>query len=140
MVNYKSISRMYTITLLMNLIKLIKRLHNFQWLIIMIIFSYLRWQFHSVSRCRYLGLDDLITNQIFRVGLKKIIKNCYNIPVKAVHKGCTDETKYYKIGKDLRDSCPKPSSDLLVSLCPNYSEHLSRASHQSSEIFRNAKQ
>ena len=33
--------------------------------------------------------------------------------------------------QDSRDSSPKPSSDRLDSLCPNYYEHLSRASKPS---------
>ena len=32
---------------------------------------------------------------------------------------------YYNSQQDSRDSSPKPSSDMLDSLCPNCSEHLS---------------
>ena len=42
--------------------------------------------------------------------------------------------------QDSRDSSPKPSSNMLDSLCPNCSEHLSQASHQSSKMLSNAQQ
>ena len=43
--------------------------------------------------------------------------------------------------QDSRDSSPKPSSDLLDSLCPNCSEHLSQASQPStSAMLKNAQQ
>ena len=48
---------------------------------------------------------------------------------------------YDKDKQDSRDSSPKPSSDMLDSLCPNCSEHLSRASQPSiSAILKNAQQ
>ena len=75
--------------------------------------------------------------------LKQVYKICRILTLKSISKNQYFVTSNMNIKQDSRDSSPKPSSNLLDSLCPNCSEylqasqpsisaqHLSQASHTS---------